>query len=41
MGTPLAGTLLHGDVGEMTFRKIRIRRRPGCPACGVPTQGDE
>lgn len=41
MGTPLAGTLLHGDMGEMTFRRIRIRRRADCPACGAPTRGDE
>lgn len=35
MGTPLAGTLLHGDVAAMETSKIRIRRRPDCPVCAV------
>lgn len=36
-GSSLAGTLLHGDMGEMAFRKIRVRRRPGCAVCGART----
>lgn len=33
-GEPLADRLLLGDVGEMTFRKLRVARRPGCAVCG-------
>ena len=38
MGTPLAGRLLSVDAGQMRFRELRVRRDPGCPACGdAPT----
>lgn len=34
MGSPLAGWLLHFDLGDMHFRKYQVQRRPDCPACG-------
>jgi molybdopterin/thiamine biosynthesis adenylyltransferase len=34
VGETLAGTLLVGDLGDMTFRKVRLRRNPHCPVCG-------
>ena len=37
LGTPLAGTLLHYDTLDMTFRRIQIPRRPDCPVCGEMT----
>lgn len=33
-GSPLAGWLLHFDLGDMHFRKYQVQRRPDCPACG-------
>jgi molybdopterin/thiamine biosynthesis adenylyltransferase len=33
LGTPLLGKLLVCDLGDMTFRKATIHRRPGCPVC--------
>ncbi len=33
IGKPLVGSLLMIDALNMEFRKMRIRRRPGCPAC--------
>ena len=33
-GSTLAGTLLCYDTRHMTFRKIKIDRRPDCPVCG-------
>ncbi len=32
-GDPLAGSLLIGDLRSMTFRKLRISRRPDCTIC--------
>jgi molybdopterin-synthase adenylyltransferase len=32
--TPLAGTLLVGDLGTMTFRTVQVHRRPDCRVCG-------
>ena len=34
-GEPLAGRLLVVDALSMTFRTVRIRRDPLCPACGT------
>ncbi|MBI5406442.1 MAG: HesA/MoeB/ThiF family protein [Nitrospirae bacterium] len=34
MGQPLRGTLLYGDLSDMTFRKFRVKRQPGCFVCG-------
>lgn len=34
LGEPLAGTLLTCDLREMSFRKVRIQRRPDCSVCG-------
>jgi len=33
-GETLAGELLTCDLREMTFRKMKINRRPDCPTCG-------
>jgi molybdopterin-synthase adenylyltransferase len=33
LGEPLAGRLLLGDLGDMTFRRVALERRPGCPVC--------
>ena len=33
LGRPLANYLLVGDLSEMTFRKVQIKRNPGCPVC--------
>jgi adenylyltransferase/sulfurtransferase len=35
IGEPLAGRLLLIDALRMTFRTIRLRRDPVCPACGT------
>ncbi len=34
IGTSLAGRLLIYDALEEEFRTVRLRRNPGCPACG-------
>ncbi len=34
IGDPLAGRLLLFDALETTFRELRLRRNPLCPACG-------
>jgi molybdopterin/thiamine biosynthesis adenylyltransferase len=34
LGEPLAGRLLTFDLGDMTFRKAILMRRPDCPVCG-------
>jgi molybdopterin-synthase adenylyltransferase len=34
LATPLAGKLLIGDLGTMTFRTVALRRRHGCRVCG-------
>ena len=40
-GTTLSGRLLLYDAMEMTFREVKLRRDPACPACGDhPTIGD-
>jgi len=33
-GEPLAGKLLIGDLGTMTFRTVGLNRRPDCAVCG-------
>ena len=33
-GEPLAGQMIACDLRDMTFRKIKIQRRPDCPTCG-------
>jgi molybdopterin/thiamine biosynthesis adenylyltransferase/rhodanese-related sulfurtransferase len=35
IGTPLIGRLLLVDALEMSFRTVKVRRDPGCPACGT------
>lgn len=30
---PLAGVILAGDLDEMSFTKVRPKRRPNCPTC--------
>ncbi len=40
-GETLAGRLLLYDAMAMTFREVKLRRDPNCPACGEhPTIGD-
>jgi molybdopterin/thiamine biosynthesis adenylyltransferase len=34
LGEPLAGWLLLCDLGDMSFRKVRLARRSDCPVCG-------
>lgn len=34
MGSPLLGWLLHFDLTDMTFKKLRLARRMDCPVCG-------
>ncbi len=34
IGEPLAGRMLIGDLGTMEFRRVAVRRRAGCAACG-------
>jgi len=36
-GTPLIGRLLVIEALDMTFRSVRLRRDPRCPACGTRT----
>lgn len=39
VGEPLIGSLMIYDALEMSFRKIKVRKDPNCPLCGVnPTQ---
>jgi adenylyltransferase/sulfurtransferase len=35
IGTPLIGQLLLVDALEAQFRRVKIRKDPGCPACGT------
>jgi molybdopterin/thiamine biosynthesis adenylyltransferase len=35
IGTSLAGRLLIGDLGAMTFRTVPLRRRADCPVCAA------
>lgn len=37
IGEPLVGRLLMYDALAMTFRTLKVRRDPGCPACGMST----
>ncbi len=39
LGDPLIGRLLSYDALEESFRTFKVRRDPGCPACG-PDAGD-
>jgi molybdopterin/thiamine biosynthesis adenylyltransferase len=34
LGEPLLGQMLIADLRDMTFRKVAVTRRPGCPVCG-------
>jgi molybdopterin/thiamine biosynthesis adenylyltransferase len=34
LGAPLAGSLLIGDLGKMSFRAVALKRRFDCPVCG-------
>ncbi|MFO0878535.1 MAG: HesA/MoeB/ThiF family protein [Gemmataceae bacterium] len=34
LGEPLAGRLLLGDLRDMSFRRVSVKRRPDCPLCG-------
>jgi adenylyltransferase/sulfurtransferase len=34
LGDSLSGQLLIYDALDVTFRKIRVKRHPGCPSCG-------
>lgn len=38
LGEPLLGKLLTCDLRDMTFRRVTIHRRPGCPICD-PNRG--
>jgi sulfur-carrier protein adenylyltransferase/sulfurtransferase len=38
IGEPMIGRMLLYDALEMSFTKIRIRKDPNCPACGIPTE---
>ncbi|HKI36864.1 MAG TPA: HesA/MoeB/ThiF family protein [Gemmataceae bacterium] len=33
LGEPLLGQMLLCDLGDMTFQKVSLRRRPDCPVC--------
>jgi molybdopterin/thiamine biosynthesis adenylyltransferase/rhodanese-related sulfurtransferase len=37
-GEPLIGRMLLYDAQEMDFTKIRVRKDPNCPVCGVPQE---
>ncbi len=39
LGEPLLGRMLLADLSDMTFRRVSIRRRPDCPACGKMGHG--
>jgi molybdopterin/thiamine biosynthesis adenylyltransferase len=34
LGEPLLGHMLLCDLGDMTFRKVALKRRSDCPVCG-------
>ena len=36
IGEPLVGRMLLYDALEMSFTKIKVRKNPNCPVCGVP-----
>ncbi len=35
LGEPLAGKMLIADLRDMSFRKVALKRRPGCAVCGT------
>ena len=37
LGEPLAGRMLVGDLRDMTFRTVKLLRRPDCAVCGTAT----
>ena len=39
LGEPLLGQMLTFDLRDMTFRKAALKRRPGCPVCGLDAAG--
>jgi molybdopterin-synthase adenylyltransferase len=36
VGTPLYGKLLAYDLGDMSFRRLHVKRDPACAVCGSP-----
>ncbi|MBV6436651.1 MAG: molybdopterin-synthase adenylyltransferase MoeB [Phototrophicaceae bacterium] len=36
IGEPLVGRMLLYDALEMSFTKIKVRKNPNCPVCGIP-----
>jgi molybdopterin/thiamine biosynthesis adenylyltransferase len=34
LGEPLLGKMLLGDLRDMTFRRVNVRRNPNCAVCG-------
>ncbi|MBK9124312.1 MAG: molybdopterin-synthase adenylyltransferase MoeB [Chloroflexi bacterium] len=36
IGEPLVGKMLLYDALEMSFTKIKVRKNPNCPVCGIP-----
>jgi len=36
LGQPLLGQMLLADLGDMSFQKVSLKRRPDCPVCGRP-----
>ncbi len=38
IGEPMIGRMLLYDALEMSFTKIRIRKDPNCPVCGIPAE---
>jgi molybdopterin/thiamine biosynthesis adenylyltransferase/rhodanese-related sulfurtransferase len=36
IGEPLVGRMLLYDALEMSFTKIKVRKDPNCPVCGIP-----
>ncbi|HXG10387.1 MAG TPA: HesA/MoeB/ThiF family protein [Gemmataceae bacterium] len=41
LGEPLLGKLLVGDLRDMTFRKVALRRDPRCTVCGHLVSGED
>ncbi len=41
LGSPLTGKMLIGDLRKMEFRRIQLRRRPDCTACGPRHSQDD
>jgi adenylyltransferase/sulfurtransferase len=35
MGEPLTGQMLVGDLRDMSFRRVQLRRNPDCTVCGA------